>query len=134
MKRTDPKLPKSDYGMEAIYTFHNVKDKKFFLVENVKKLANDLVKDAGMEEGPNISWPSSGGVRQENEDKYEKARGVSVCQFLQQSSCVIHALDEEHKVFINLFCCQKFNAQKIKAFLIKNIPGDLVQEKVIIRP
>ena len=118
------------YGQEVIIDLHDV-DPEIFQTHILKKFAEDLCDEIGMQRGPIYSW---------GQDKFEgtykthpKKDGISVVQFLYESSITIHALDELQKIFINVFSCKDFDPEQAKAFALKTLGGNLVTEHNIVR-
>lgn len=122
----DKKLP---YGQELILDIHDI-DQERVHVEFLKKFAADLCDEIGMQRGPLYEWGS-----EEELAKYKnpKVDGISVCQFLYESSIVVHCIDELGKIFVNIFSCKKFDAEKAKAFCLKEWGGNIATEHNIIR-
>jgi len=121
---------KEHYGQEVIMDLHDVDPDKF-QTHILKKFAEDLCDEIDMQRGPIYSW---------GQDKFEgtykthpKKDGISVVQFLYESSITIHALDELQKIFINVFSCKDFDPEKAKAFALKTLGGNLVTEHNIVR-
>jgi len=127
----DPELiakdRESNYGQELILDIHevpkNVFDKKF-----VREFVEKLCDEIEMKRGPNYLWGDAG----ENL-KDPKADGISCVQFLYSSSITIHAIDKLQKVFINIFSCRNFDADKARQFVTDNLGGTIVAEHNITR-
>lgn len=103
------------YGQELILDYSKV-DPSVFELNYFKKCAGQIVTEVKMKKGPIHTW---GTDKDENDMPDEKARGISICQFLYHSSLVIHAIDEEQKLFVNLFSCDKFDDKKATALCIR---------------
>jgi S-adenosylmethionine/arginine decarboxylase-like enzyme len=75
--------------------------------------------------GPIYTW---GGEKKDLHAHPEnpKIDGISCVQFLHSSSITLHAIDELNKVFINVFSCEKFDAEMVKQFALDNVGGVLV--------
>jgi S-adenosylmethionine/arginine decarboxylase-like enzyme len=123
---------KKTYGMELIVSIHNV-NQDMNDVKKLKHFAKKLVlQGAEMTLGPIHAWPDQDS--QEDQEKFVASRGISICQFLCESSLTIHFINQERKCFINLFSCKPFMTQKVMALINDSIKGDVVQQKLIIRP
>lgn len=119
-------VTEEDYGQEVVLDIHDVPE-EFFQVKEVRHFAEQLCDEIGMKRGPLYTWG-------ENKDMHKgwgsegtiKANGISCVQFLYSSSITIHALDEIHKVFVNVFSCKPFDAEKTKQFAMERIGGKIV--------
>ena len=110
-----------DYGQEAILDIHNVPT-EFFDDKNVRKFAEELCEEIGMTRGPIYLWGDDKALGTMHDPK---ADGISVCQFLHSSSITIHAIDEYHKVFVNVFSCKAFDAGTVVKFAKENVGGKI---------
>ena len=119
------------YGQELILSFHEV-PAEFFDVEKIEKTAKGLVDEIGMTKGPIMCWPNSDKTQDTGVPR--KSGGISCIQFLEESSCTLHCLNEIQCVYLNLFSCKAFNSTKAKNYAQKHIGGKLVQERVLVRP
>ncbi|VVC05561.1 S-adenosylmethionine decarboxylase [uncultured archaeon] len=138
-EETIPEVTSEDYGQECILDFSDVPN-SFFHKHTIRLFSEKLCDEINMRKGPNY-------VHVWGEDKQErkhfqgagaiKADGISVSavctQFLYSSSITIHALDEIHKVFVNIFSCNKFDAAKAEKFCQENVGGKIVARHNIIR-
>lgn len=119
------------YGQELVLSFHEV-PKEFFDVKIIEKVAKGLVDDIGMTRGPIYTWPKSD--TEQDKGVPRKSGGISCIQFLEESSCTLHCLNEIGCVYLNLFSCKSFNSTRAKNYALKHIGGKLVQERVLVRP
>ena len=118
-----------DYGQELILDIHDVARGRIH-AKGVKQFAADLCDEIGMSRGPSFVW---GTDSDKDEWKDPKADGISCVQFLHSSSITIHAIDLLNRVFINVFSCKSFDAEKAKAFAMKKFGGTLSGEHNIVR-
>ena len=125
------RIRKENYGQEAIFDFHNV-PMNDYSIGYLKLFAKNLAKEIGMRCGPAYYWGTKGELNSEPELPV-KADGISVVQFIYESSITIHALDTIQKLYINIFSCKQFDFDKAKKFILEHIKADLVCEHNIIR-
>jgi S-adenosylmethionine/arginine decarboxylase-like enzyme len=122
-------VEKENYGQELILDFHEVPS-DFFTDKNVRHFAESLCDEIGMRRGPIVCWGQDKALKTMSRPK---ADGISVCQFLYESSIVVHAIDELHKVFVNVFSCKSFDADTAIKFAKENISGKIVSIHNMIR-
>ncbi len=120
---------KKDYGLEAIFDVHGVETKNKDL-EFLKQFAADLCDEIQMKKGPLHSWGSD---KELGEYEDPVVDGLSVCQFLYTSSIIIHYIDKEKKLFVNIFSCHKFNVETAEDFILKNWGGKIASKTVLTR-
>lgn len=123
-------ITSESYGQEVILDIHDVPP-EFFTTKNIRHFAEQLCDEIGMKRGPIYNWGEDKQLR----DNYKnpKINGISCVQFLYSSSITIHALDEIHKVFINVFSCKTFDGEKAKQFAEENIGGKIIRYRNIKR-
>ena len=122
------KVKKENYGRQVIINLHSV-DRDKFSVESLRHYAEQLCDEIGMQRGPMHVW---GNNKQLGKDHDPKADGLSVVQFLYQSSIVVHAPDELEKVFVTIFSCKEFDPEKAKKFTLKWFGGKIVSMHNIV--
>jgi len=122
-------LKQEDYGQEVIIDLHNV-DKDLFDTKIIRKFAEELCDEIGMTRGPIYLW---GNDKSLGTMHNPKADGISCIQFLYTSSITMHCIDELGKIFINVFSCQTFDADKVKEFVLDTFGGDIVSFRNIKR-
>lgn len=123
--------PKGPYGQELIVSIHDV-NMEMNDVKKLKAFARKLVQSIGMKLGPIHAWPDQDS--QEDQEKFESSRGISICQFLCESSLTIHFIDQEHKCFINLFSCRPFVSASAVKQISATFGGQIVQNRTLVRP
>ena len=126
-------VSRENYGQELILDIHDVPP-EFFDRNVIRNFAEELCDEIEMKRGPIYLW---GITSQEHKAKRGeaaiKADGISCCQFLYKSSITIHALDEIHKVFINIFSCEQFDINLATKFVKENVGGTIVSSRNITR-
>ena len=125
------KAKEEHYGQEAIFDIHNVASDKYD-VKSIGEFAKKLAQEIGMKTGPSYHWGTKGEFNSEP-DLPVKADGISHVQFIYESSITIHALDKISKVYVNIFSCKDFDAEKAKEFTMDWFGGDLVKFRNIVR-
>ena len=120
---------KVPYGQELVLDLHDVDPEKIH-VKALKHFAAALCDEIGMKKGPQFEWGAEKQLGKFENPKYD---GISVVQFLYESSIVIHCIDELGKVFINVFSCKEFSAEMAKSFSIEYWGGKVVSEHNIVR-
>ena len=118
-----------DYGQELILDFSDV-PKEFFEQHRIKKFTEILAHEIEMTKGPNYVWGNDKDLGTMHDPS---ADGISCIQFIMSSSILCHCIDEEGKVFVNIFSCKKFDADKAQKCAEKAIGGKLVAIHNIIR-
>ncbi|MDD5254381.1 MAG: S-adenosylmethionine decarboxylase [Candidatus Nanoarchaeia archaeon] len=97
-----------NYGQELILDLHGC-DIRTFSKENLNKYFVEICKEIGMERhGKPIFW--------EDHSNIPHLKGISAMHFIKTSNIVIHALDILGAVYINIFSCKKFDAEKAIKF------------------
>lgn len=124
------KVKNENYGQELILDIHNV-PKGMIHKKHIRKFAEKLADEIGMKRGPIYLWGEEKelGTHPDN----PKIDGISCVQFVYTSSITIHAIDELDKVFVNIFSCKEFDAEKAKQFVLENFKGEVVEEHNIVR-
>ena len=59
--------------------------------------------------------------------------GTSAIQFILTSNITVHTLDKLKKVFINIFSCKDFDADKAAKFTRDWFGGNIANQKVVKR-
>lgn len=124
------KVRRENYGQELILDIHNVPSGAIH-EKSVRQFAEKLCDEIGMKRGPIYVWGEEKqlGTHPDN----PKIDGISCVQFLYSSSITIHALDELNKIFVNIFSCKEFDAEKAKDFTLETFQGDVVSFRNIVR-
>jgi len=60
-------------------------------------------------------------------------KGISACQFISTSNIVIHTVDVQKKVFLNVFSCKNFEGTKVIEFAKDWFRGELVGSHILPR-
>lgn len=60
-------------------------------------------------------------------------KGRSAVQFIRTSTIVVHTLDKLQKVYINIFSCKKFDANKARVFCERYFDGENACSQLVER-
>lgn len=130
---TVDKVRNEDYGQECVLDVHEVSKDKFHK-KFIREFAEKLCDEIGMIRGPSYSSHIWGEEKDlETHPNKPKIDGISLCQFLYSSSITLHFIDELGKVFINVFSCKNFDAEKVKSFALDQLGGTIAAFHNIIR-
>jgi len=67
------------------------------------------------------------------DNKEPHLAGISVVQFIRTSNITVHALTKLERVYINVFSCKDFNADKASAFIRSWFSGKVMTKHIIDR-
>lgn len=117
------------YGKELILDIHDCDISKFNRLD-IEAYLVELCDDVIDMERANIHW-------WDYEDPEEHAaalphlKGTSCVQFIMTSTIVIHTLEDLKKVFINIFSCKDFDAERAANFT-SNYFGGIIENTTCI--
>ena len=117
------KAKKDNYGRQVVLTLHDVNKDKY-TVASLRHFVEQLCDEIGMQRGPMYTW---GNNKELGKLRNPKADGLSVIQFLYESSIVVHAPDEIGKIFVTVFSCKEFDPQKVKKFTMDWFGGKFIK-------
>jgi S-adenosylmethionine/arginine decarboxylase-like enzyme len=122
-----------NYGQELILDIHECNIEKF----NRKDIENyllELCDDIIDMERADLHWWD---YEDDDQEDYDSApshlKGTSCVQFITTSTIVIHTLDDLKKMFINVFSCKEFDANKVVDFTTNYFGGKIITKKVVNR-
>ena len=120
------------YGKELIIDLHKSDPSTFrrlSISEYLRELCDDVID---MEREDLHFWDYEG-----DPEGYAAApdhlKGVSCVQFISTSNIVIHTVDPHRKVFINIFTCKDFDAERAVTFTEEWFRGRSAQTAVLDR-
>ena len=105
-KRVTPMAPSLPYGMELVMDLHDC-DHTLFTREAITTFIMELCRRINMKREVLHFWDYED-CPNEKEKAPPHLKGISAVQFIQTSSIVIHALDDMHSVYLNIFSCKEF--------------------------
>ncbi len=121
-----------NYGKELILDIHECGAGYRFNRKDLKIFLKNLVKLLDMKAEKLIWWDYKG-----MPEEYAKApphlKGISAIQFIRTSNIVIHTLDSREIIYLNIFSCKDFDADKAAKFCEKYFEGRIVNQQVIDR-
>ena len=105
-----------NYGKELILDLHNC-DPSTFTRKSIRKFFKELCKLIDMEREKVVWWDDLYVAKAEKETEPHLV-GTSAVQFIRTSNITIHTLDIMKRVYLNIFSCKDFNAEKAADFCI----------------
>lgn len=119
------------YGKELILDIHNCNSDTF----NRKSIRNYFKKLCELidMERCKLSWWDDYGVPPEEQQTEPHLKGTSAIQFIITSNITIHTLDILKSVYINIFSCKDFDAQKAEDFTKEWFKGKVVNSLLVER-
>ena len=119
-----------NYGKELILDLHGCHPEKFTR-KYLKGFFKDLCKKIDMKRCKLYFW------EYKDPKEYDKApphlKGTSAVQFISTSNITVHALDDLHQVYINVFSCKDFNSNVVETVCIKWFGGHIEESTKIYR-
>ncbi len=120
-----------NYGKELILDLHSCDPVKFSR-DSLQRYFVELCELIGMERCELHFWDDVG-VPEGQCQVGSQTKGTSAVQFILTSSLVIHTLDLLAAVYVNLFSCKDFDADKAAAFTLSHFDGRIVQRLEVDR-
>lgn len=112
------------YGREFLLDLHNC-DPNTFTRESLRNFCIRLCELIDMERGPIYFWDEQG-VPEDQKETEPHIVGTSVIQFIRTSSITIHSLHVLRRVYLNVFSCKDFDAEKVEECAVNWFQGDVV--------
>lgn len=120
------------YGKELVLDIHNCDTSKFNRTD-IEKYIETLCDDIIDMERENLHWWDY----EDDPNGYKEApshlKGTSCVQFILTSTIVIHSLVDLRKIFINVFSCKDFDAEKAANFTKDYFSGVVENKTEVIR-
>ncbi len=120
-----------NYGKELILDLHECNAEKFTRYK-INKFFNELCAEINME-ACKIAWWDYKGHPEEYDEAPAHLKGTSAVQFISTSNITIHTLDEMKRVYLNIFSCKEFSAEKAVKFCSEYYEGKVVNQQTIDR-
>lgn len=114
------------YGKELLLDIHDADPKKFSRW-NIKMFMVKLCDEINMVRMDLHFWT------EREEDVPEILMGVSACQFISTSDILIHTIDNEKAVYLNVFTCKELDADVAEKVALEFFGGTVVQKLVVPR-
>lgn len=118
------------FGKELIIDMH--KCKAPITRKNIGSYFTYLCTKMGFVQMESYWWDDDDSP-EKGENLPARLRGISVIQFIGESSITVHAMQRIHKVYINIFVCRDFNAEEACRITEEWFLGDVVAYHVIER-
>jgi len=119
------------YGKELILDLHNC-DNSIFNRKDIEKFMIELCDLIDMERHDLHFWDDHG-IAPEDRQTDPKTKGTSAIQFIMTSNITIHTLDILKTVYLNIFSCKDFDADKVIPFCADFFQGEVVGGGVVDR-
>jgi S-adenosylmethionine/arginine decarboxylase-like enzyme len=119
------------YGKELIIDLHNCNQKKFSR-KMIGKYFRELCNLIEMKRCELFWWDDYGLPKKERQTE-PHLKGTSAIQFIMTSNITIHTLDILKSVYLNIFSCKDFDANKAVQFSKDFFEGKIVNQVVIRR-
>ena len=111
-----------NYGREFLLDLHDC-DPNTFSRESISNFCKKLCEEIDMERGPIHFWDDNG-IPEDQKDTEPHLVGISAVQFIRTSSIVIHTITILKRVYLNVFSCKDFDAEKVEQTAIDWFQGD----------
>ena len=125
MKKTSP------YGKELILDLHHC-DVSLFNRKSIRDYFEQLCALIDMEACDLHFWDDVD-VPEEDRQTDPRTKGTSAIQFIITSNITIHTLDLLGAVYVNLFSCKTFDADKATTFTVEWFKGQVVNRVEVAR-
>ena len=120
-----------EYGKELIIDLHNCNSAQFTRT-HIRKYFIKLCGLIDMERCKLVWWDDLHTPKGEEETEPHLI-GTSAIQFIKTSNITIHALEQLHKVYLNIFSCKDFDDIVVSQFSEEWFDGEIVNRRVISR-
>jgi len=118
-------MSSGNYGKELILDLHDC-DVRLITEPSLERFLDVLCVFLEMEQVQRHWWKDLA-----NEEPH--LAGISVVQFIRTSNVTVHALTKIQCVYINLFSCKDFDAEKAAALATSWFSGKVVANHVVDR-
>ncbi len=119
------------YGYELILDLHGC-DAATFTRESIDGYFETLCKGIGMVKCERYWWDDVG-VPPEERQTSPHTKGTSAVQFILTSTVVVHTLDLLEAVYVNIFSCKEYDAERAKRITVDWFKAQTHQEHFIER-
>ncbi len=120
------------YGWELILDLHDC-DLEGVGREELKRYFDLLCSNYLKMEPCDLHFWDDEGVPEDEKQTDPKTKGISAVQFIITSNVTIHTLPELRKVFLNVFSCQEFPADRIAEYSRGFFGGKMAKLSYITR-
>ncbi|MCH8050058.1 S-adenosylmethionine decarboxylase [Patescibacteria group bacterium] len=120
-----------NYGKELIIDLHKCNPNTFNR-KSIKKYFRFICREINMQPEKLVWWDDLYTPQKERETEPHLV-GTSAVQFIRTSNITIHTLDRLKRVYLNIFSCKDFNAQKATSISKIWFKGEIISCTTIIR-
>ncbi len=124
-------MTRPPYGQELILDLHGC-DSAQFTRRGIEQFLSELCDLIDMQRCDLHFWDDVG-VPDEEQQTDPKTKGTSAVQFILTSTIVIHTLDLMEAVYVNIFSCKDFDADKAAQFTAEWFASQDWNANVVIR-
>ncbi len=119
------------YGKSISIDLHNC-DASLFTRKHLKRFVKELCNYIDMIPSKRVWWDYKWHpVAKRNAPPHLK--GISLVQFIQTSTIVIHTLDDLRAVYIDMFSCKDFSPTKVLEFCEVWFNGTCLNKQSMVR-
>lgn len=120
-----------NYGKELIIDLHKCNSSTFNR-RSIKKYFRFICQQINMQPEKLVWWDDLYIPQKERETEPHLV-GTSAVQFIKTSNITIHTLDRLKRVYLNIFSCKNFDAQKATNISKAWFKGEIISCITIIR-
>lgn len=120
-----------DYGRELILDLHRCDVNKFDR-KNLRQYFKQICELIDMQRCKLVFWDDAG-VADNECQTHPKLKGTSAVQFILASNITIHTLDLLKRVYVNIFSCKTFDADKAAEFTRSFFDGEIMNKQIVTR-
>ena len=121
----------NNYGKELILDLHNCHPETFTR-KSIRNYFKKLCEEIDMVRCK-LTWWDDLYTPEEEKETEPHLVGTSAIQFIKTSNITIHTLDIMKRVYLNIFSCKEFDAEKAKIFSERWFSGVSVNDIVVDR-
>ena len=119
------------YGKSISIDLHNC-NSDLFNRRDLRRFVKALCVEIGMTPAKLVWW-DYGADEQSKAKAPPHLKGVSMVQFIETSTIVVHTLDDLKAVYIDLFSCGEFSGLRAAQFISNYFQGNMVTLNEVIR-
>lgn len=119
------------YGKSIAVDLHNC-NVSLFNRRDLKKFVKALCVYIDMTPAKLVWW-DYGADEQSKAEAPPHLKGVSMVQFIETSTIVIHTLDDLKAAYVDLFSCGGFDGEAAARFMAEYFEGDIVTFNEVVR-
>ncbi len=121
----------SNYGKSVSIDLHNC-DPSLFNRRDLRKFVKALCAEIDMV-AAKLVWWDYGADDEEKAKAPAHLKGVSMVQFIETSTIVVHTLDDLRAIYFDIFSCKDFDSDKVIKFVENYFHGKCVNSQSMER-